>query len=92
MMQPMQPYGMMPGYPQASSGSLTGISDKPKMTTLLLCLFLGGFGVHRFYTGHTLYGLIQLFTGGGFGIWWLIDLIYIATGKFRDAQGRPLAE
>jgi len=64
--------------------------QKEWLTTLLLCLFLGGFGVHRFYTGHTGIGLIQLFTLGGCGIWSLIDLIMIVTGSYRDANGSTL--
>jgi len=64
--------------------------QKDWMTTLLLCIFLGGIGVHRFYTGHTGIGVVQLFTGGGCLIWAIYDLIMIATGKFLDAQGQPL--
>jgi len=64
--------------------------SKDWLTTLLLCIFTGGFGVHRFYTGHTTIGIIQLFTGGGCGVWALIDLIQIATDSYRDANGNPL--
>lgn len=49
-------------------------------TALLLCLFLGGIGVHRFYMGHTWQGVLQLLTLGGLGIWSLIDLVRIITG------------
>jgi TM2 domain-containing membrane protein YozV len=60
------------------------------LTTLLLCFFLGVFGIHRFYTGHIVIGLIQLFTLGGCGIWVLVDFIMILTGAYTDAEGRPL--
>ena len=60
------------------------------LTTLLLAIFVGGFGVHRFYTGHTGIGIAQLLTLGGCGIWTIIDIIMIATGSFKDAQGQPL--
>jgi hypothetical protein len=59
---------------------------------LLLSIFLGGLGVDRFYLGYIGLGVLKLITGGGFGIWWLIDLILIATGKLRDSEGRELVK
>ncbi|MGI3004849.1 TM2 domain-containing protein [Shewanella algae] len=64
------------------------LSDKGFVPTLLLCFFLGGFGVHRFYTGKIGTGLLMLLTLGGLGIWTLIDFVRIAIGNFRDAEGR----
>jgi len=66
-------------------------SDKQKLVAALLCWFLGVFGIHRFYLGHTGIGLIQLFTGGMCGIWSFIDFIMILTGGVKDAQGRTLS-
>jgi len=60
------------------------------ITCLLLCWFLGIFGVHRFYTGHTALGVFQLLTLGGCGIWTLIDFIIIVSGNFKDAQGNTI--
>ena len=64
---------------------------KDWLTTLLLCTLFGVFGAHRFYTGHTVLAVIQLLTTGGFLVWWLIDLLVIALGRFRDANGLVLA-
>ena len=58
---------------------------------LLLCLFLGGLGIHRFYVGKIGTGILWLLTGGLFGIGWLVDLIVIIVGGFRDKANMPLA-
>ncbi|MBM9459930.1 NINE protein [Nocardioides sp. zg-536] len=65
-------------------------SDKEWLTTLLISLFLGGFGIDRFYLGQTGLGIAKLLTCGGCGVWSIIDLILIAMRKLPDAQGRPL--
>lgn len=62
-------------------------SDKEWLITLLLSLFLGSLGVHRFYVGKIGTGILQLITIGGCGIWTLIDIIMIVTGKFTDKDG-----
>lgn len=62
------------------------------VVTLLLCIFLGGLGAHRFYTGYIGIGILQILTAGGCGIWWLIDLISILTGSYKDAEGNPLSK
>ncbi|MEC7232393.1 MAG: TM2 domain-containing protein [Planctomycetota bacterium] len=61
-------------------------SKKSRLVALLLCWFLGYFGAHRFYVGKAGTALLQLVTLGGFGIWWLIDLLMILVGSFRDAE------
>ena len=63
------------------------MSQKSRLTTLLLCIFLGGLGIHRFYVGKTGTAILYLFTAGLFGIGALVDLIKIACGSFTDAQG-----
>ncbi len=62
-------------------------SEKGFVPALLLCLLLGGFGIHRFYVGKIGTGILMLVTLGGLGIWTLVDLIMIAVGSFRDKSG-----
>lgn len=57
------------------------------LTTLLLCWILGFWGVHRFYLGRIGSGILMLITFGGLGIWYLIDLIVVITGNFKDENG-----
>jgi len=64
--------------------------QKSKITAIILCLFFGFFGVHRFYVGKSGSGILYLFTGGLFGIGWFIDIILLITGGFRDSAGYPL--
>src|SRR6266700_5033234 len=81
-------YGSQQQYGQPQYG-FPGAQAVPKdwMTTLLLCIFLGWLGIHRFYTGHTVIGIIQLLTAGGCGIWVLVDFIMILTNSYRDSNG-----
>lgn len=54
-----------------------GVKPKNKWTAFLLCLFLGIFGVHKFYEGKPGMGILYLFTAGLFGIGCFVDLIVI---------------
>ena len=67
-----------------------GTSEKSNVVALLLCFFLGCFGVHRFYVGKIGTGVLQLVTLGGLGIWALIDFIMIVLQKFSDGEDNVL--
>jgi TM2 domain-containing membrane protein YozV len=62
--------------------------DKSWMVALILCFFLGGLGIHRFYLGYTWQGVVQLLTFGGFGIWALIDFIRIIVRSLEPNGGK----
>lgn len=74
-----RPFGVYADYPYRS-----------KWITFFLCLLLGVYGAHRFYVGKIGTGIIWLLTFGLFGIGFLVDLVTILTGGFRDKAGLPL--
>jgi hypothetical protein len=73
--------------PRAPTHSLAP-SDKSRGVALAMAVLLGPFGAHRFYVGKTGTGLVMLATLGGLGIWYLYDVILVASGSFRDADER----
>jgi hypothetical protein len=67
------------------------VSDRTRAAAIPLAVLLGVFGAHRFYVGKTGTGVMMVCTLGGMGLWWLADLILLATGEFRDVEGRRVA-
>lgn len=74
------------------TSSVTGstVPRRELIVALILSIFFGQLGVDRFYLGYVGLGLLKLFTFGGCGVWWLVDIILIATRKLNDADGIPL--
>ena len=68
------------------------MSEKKRLLAALLCFFFGVFGAHRFYVGKIATAIVQLLTIGGFGIWAMIDLLFILFGEFSDGEGEKIRE
>ena len=86
---PNQPYPSQMNY-NFYAGVDPTVSDKDRWTALVICFFLGFFGGHQFYVGNIGKGLLYVFTCGLFGIGWLIDIICLLMGTFKDSKGRVL--
>ena len=65
-------------------------SPKSKGVALILCIFLGPLGIHRFYVGKVGSGILYLFTCGLFCIGWIVDIFLILFGSFKDSNGLPI--
>ncbi len=66
------------------------VSEKKFVPAVLLCFFLGSLGIHRFYLGKVVTGILMLLTLGGLGIWTIIDFVRLIIGSMKDKNGLPL--
>ncbi|WP_308212264.1 TM2 domain-containing protein [Mumia quercus] len=97
-----QAYGQQPYGAHGPAGYGYGYADpeaKSKLIAGLLGIFLGGFGIHRFYLGFTTIGVVQIvvtiLTCGIGSLWGFVEgILYLvgANGWKADAKGRPLKE
>jgi hypothetical protein len=60
------------------------VSDKDWRVTVALSILC----LDRFYVGRPLLGIAKILTGGGFGLWWAIDIALAASGQMKDGDGR----
>jgi len=65
------------------------VTERSRQVATFL-VFLGPLGAHRFYLGQIWYGLLMLFTFGGYGVLWLVDLWLVLSGRVRDKERRAL--
>jgi TM2 domain-containing membrane protein YozV/two-component sensor histidine kinase len=77
----------VPSRPREASASA-----KSRSIAMIFVLLLGLIGAHRFYVGRIGSGLAMLFTIGGLGLWWLIDVVIVASGQLKDDQGKWVSE
>ncbi len=66
------------------------MSEKSRLSAVLLCLWLGVFGAHRFYVGKIGTGVVWLLTFGCLGIGWLVDFILLCIGQFYDKNNKAV--
>ena len=84
-----------PSYTNTTTPSYTPapqVKQKSGWLSLILCLFLGSLGIHNFYVGKNIKGIIYLCTNGLFFVGILFDLICILTGHFKDRNGVYVSE
>lgn len=67
---------------------------KSQFRAFVLSVCLGMFGFDQYYLGYTLEGLAKLLTLGGFGVWWIVDIVRIGSGRiyaknFRISDDLP---
>jgi TolB-like protein len=67
------------------------ISPKNRALTTLLTILFGIIGIHRYYIGRPLTGILYTFTGGFFAVGWFMDIILASTGLLADGRGRPIS-
>lgn len=77
-------------YVASNQSNNPNVSQRSGMVVLILAIFLGYLGVHRFYVGKMGTGLLYLLTAGCFFIGWLIDIIKIVTGNFTDKENAKI--
>jgi TM2 domain-containing membrane protein YozV len=95
-MQPENPQPIVQPIQTPPVTKLEVVKSEPRQRHFLAAFFLsflwGTFGVDRMYMGYWGLGILKLITLGGFGIWVLVDLIFIMSGYMRDKQGREMLQ
>jgi len=77
---------------EAVSNTVKPHKQRHFLAAFFFSFMWGTFGVDRFYMGYIGYGILKLITAGGFGIWTIIDLVFIMSGFMKDKQGQPMLQ
>lgn len=85
-----QPVYTQPAYTGTVQKPAENISNRHFVVCLILAIFFGYWGLHRFYAGKIGTGILWMFSFGGFGIGWFVDVITILSGSFTDSAKRPI--
>ena len=62
------------------------MKNKTSLTLVFICLFFGHLGAHRFFLKKYRSGLLMMLTAGGLGVWYIIDIINVLSGKLRKEE------
>ena len=65
-------------------------SEKSWTVAFVLSVFVGWLGADRFYLGQISLGILKAITLGGFGVWWIVDIVFLCRGTMTDSEGRSL--
>ena len=65
-------------------------SEKQWIVALILSVLVGSLGIDRMYVGQIGLGVLKLITCGGFGVWYIVDIVLFALDNVKDADGLPL--
>lgn len=79
-----------PDYANNTPHPISTQSNKNFVVCLLLAIFFGYWGWHRYYAGKIGTGILWMISFGGFGIGWFADVITIIGGGFKDSAGRSI--
>ena len=79
----------MPLFSTFNVGEIMEKEPQSKILMIVICLFLGGLGIHRLMMGHKNWWMM-LITLGGCGIWALVDFVMLILGKLKMADGQDL--
>lgn len=68
------------------------VSERSWKIALLLSVLFGFLGADRFYARRPALGMLKLATVGLSGIWWVIDIVLLLSGRMKDSEGKAIRD